>query len=322
MTATSIDLSVPWVRGREDALFNGLTVLAIPLFIVLLIWLNGLDLAEREGRDPSTISPVLTRLVLDEPPDAKKEPELEKIVPPLETVPPVVEQAPETVPEPTPVEPAKLETARQRASRAGLLAFSDQFADLREQADLGHLDASPLQGADNGASAEVITSSHTEALHKRSVAGSGGLADSQLAREQNQLALAARKELEVHSKLVEAIADGQQALAERERQQQLARPIINARSRDEVEKVFQLNKGPIYSIYNRALRHDPKLQGKIIVELTIAPDGEVTHCALLSSELANEDLEKRLVARIKRFRFAEREVTTTTVTYPIDFLPS
>ncbi len=49
-----------------------------------------------------------------------------------------------------------------------------------------------------------------------------------------------------------------------------------ARTREEVELVFDRNKSAIYAIYSRALRDNPALQGKVVLEVTIAPSGEVT----------------------------------------------
>jgi TonB family protein len=58
------------------------------------------------------------------------------------------------------------------------------------------------------------------------------------------------------------------------------------------------------------------------VQLTIAPTGEVTDCRVLSSELNDPELEKKLVARIKMFRFDDRDVEAITTTKPIDFFPA
>jgi len=76
-------------------------------------------------------------------------------------------------------------------------------------------------------------------------------------------------------------------------------------------------------LYNRALRKDPSLQGKIVLELTIQPNGKVTKVRVVSSELNNPTLESKLVRTIKGFRFKSRtNVSTLVVKYPIDFLPS
>jgi TonB family protein len=95
-----------------------------------------------------------------------------------------------------------------------------------------------------------------------------------------------------------------------------------ARSREEVELTFDKNKGAIYSIYSRALRDNPDLKGKVVLEITISPTGEVLNCVVISSELNNPDLERKLIARVKLFRFEPRDVESLTLTKPIDFFPA
>jgi TonB family protein len=95
-----------------------------------------------------------------------------------------------------------------------------------------------------------------------------------------------------------------------------------ARSEEEIALVFDRNKGAIYALYTRALRDKPDLQGKVVLELTIGADGSVEKCAIISSELNDPELERKLVARVKSFRFDARDVGTITVTKPIDFFPA
>jgi periplasmic protein TonB len=45
-------------------------------------------------------------------------------------------------------------------------------------------------------------------------------------------------------------------------------------------------------------------------------------CEVLSSELNDPELERKLVSRVKLFRFEAKDVGTITVTKPIDFFPS
>jgi len=91
---------------------------------------------------------------------------------------------------------------------------------------------------------------------------------------------------------------------------------------EEIKLVFERNKGAIYAIYNRALREDPSLEGKVVVSLRIAPSGEVLECKLVSSELKAPELEKKLLGRIKSFDFGAKDVDELTITWPVDFLPS
>jgi len=95
-----------------------------------------------------------------------------------------------------------------------------------------------------------------------------------------------------------------------------------SRSVEEIKLVFERNKGSIYAIYNRALREEPGLQGKVVLKLTIAPSGGVVDCRLESSELRTPELESKLLARIRQFDFGAKDVDQMIVTWPVDFLPS
>ena len=86
--------------------------------------------------------------------------------------------------------------------------------------------------------------------------------------------------------------------------------------------MFDRNKGAIYALYSRALRDQPDLQGKMVLEFTIAPSGEVTMCRVVSSEIKDAELERKIVARVRLFRFEARDVETITTTKPIDFFPA
>jgi len=95
-----------------------------------------------------------------------------------------------------------------------------------------------------------------------------------------------------------------------------------SRAIEDVRLVFERNKGSIYAIYNRALRDEPGLQGKVVLKLTIAPSGGVTDLRIVSSELKLPDVEQKLLARIRTFDFGAKDVNEMVVNYPLDFLPS
>ena len=92
-----------------------------------------------------------------------------------------------------------------------------------------------------------------------------------------------------------------------------------ARSREEIELVFDKNKGALYALYERALRENAQLQGKLVLEFTIAPSGEVTMCRVVSSELNDKTLEEKIVARVRLFHFEPKDVEPITTTKPIEF---
>ena len=81
------------------------------------------------------------------------------------------------------------------------------------------------------------------------------------------------------------------------------------------------NKGAIFSIYNRALRRDPTLEGKVSIKMVIDASGSITKLTLLSSELHNPALERKLLARIRLINFGEKAGGNTTLNYAFDFLP-
>ena len=86
--------------------------------------------------------------------------------------------------------------------------------------------------------------------------------------------------------------------------------------------MFDRNKGRIYSLYARALRDNAELQGKLVLEFTISPSGEVTMCRVVSSELKDPDLERKIIALVRLFHFDPKDVDTITTTKPIDFFPA
>jgi TonB family protein len=95
-----------------------------------------------------------------------------------------------------------------------------------------------------------------------------------------------------------------------------------SRSIEEIKLVFERNTGSIYAIYNRVLREEPSLQGKVVLKLTIAPSGGVVDCQIVSSELKTPQLESKLLARVRQFDFGAKDVEQMIVTWPVDFLPS
>jgi TonB family protein len=94
------------------------------------------------------------------------------------------------------------------------------------------------------------------------------------------------------------------------------------RSKESIQEVLDRNKGAMYTLYNRELRKDATLQGKLVLSITIAPSGNVTRCVILSSELDANVLETQLVALIKRLDFGNKpEVPEVTTKIPIEFFP-
>jgi hypothetical protein len=94
------------------------------------------------------------------------------------------------------------------------------------------------------------------------------------------------------------------------------------RTDEEIQIVFDRHKAQLYRLYNLELRRDPTLQGKMILRLTIEPDGSVSLCQLHASNMDAPDLAAQVVERVKTFNFGAKVVPPVTIIYPIDFLPA
>jgi hypothetical protein len=106
-----------------------------------------------------------------------------------------------------------------------------------------------------------------------------------------------------------------------------ARPLSTgtgpARTDEEIQIVFDRYKATLYRIYNAELRKIPTLRGKMIMRITIEPGGEVSACTVQSTDLASPELVAQISERVRKFNFGPKEkVPTTTILYPIDFLPA
>ena len=60
----------------------------------------------------------------------------------------------------------------------------------------------------------------------------------------------------------------------------------------------------------------------MVVELKIAPGGDVVGVRVVSTELKTPELEQKLLARIRQFDFGAKDVDVMVVSWPVDFLPS
>jgi TonB family protein len=201
-------------------------------------------------------------------------------------------------------------TARQQAEQTGLLALKDNLADMRQTGNTSNLrnTGQLSQGGGQARSTEraILTAGTTRT--------SGGIKTSNLSRNTGGGELASRTTTQVHNPAVDA-AGGRVGNSDRGMR-------TAGRSIEEIQMVFDRNKGAIYSVYNRALRQDPTLQGKVVLQLTIAPSGKVTHCELISSELHDAALGRKIAQRVQLFNFEAKDVSEVTITYPIDFLPA
>jgi periplasmic protein TonB len=291
---------LPWELDTEDS--QRLRRVATAAFALLLLIGAILPFIHLP---PVTEAPVpvperLARLMVQEKP---------KPPPAIPQVKPKPETKPVPVPVPKPVD--KVAEARKKAERQ-ISKIKDELEDLRRDVDLTPLSQTKnLQnavGQDSHAERSLISSNVgagsggivTTAIASRGFGrGAGAVGDYQAGTVNSRIAQAS------HS---EATTRGGSGKA--------------SRSEEEIALVFDRNKGAIYALYGRALRSQPDLQGKLVLEFTIAPSGEVTECHVVSSELHDPDLERMIVARVKLFHFEAKDVAPITTTKPIEFVPA
>lgn len=309
---------LPWsTSGRQDREFRKTAQVALGATLALALVIALLPVPQSDKSQVPEVPKRLAKLVLER-----------KAPPPP---PPVVEKAPEQKPEPVeqkqvkeePPKPKpkpepqpekqvdKTEQARERAKVAGLLPFAQQLAALRDDKTIERLDKTQFSGKVEGATPLAERSLITS----RVGTSSGGINTATLSRNTGGGGIGDRATTKVASPVEGLEVAG--GAAQRSGESNKA-----ARSREEIERVFDVNKGSIYALYNRALRQNPALQGKLVLKLTIEPDGRVSACEVVSSELGDKELEQKLVQRVMLFTFDKRDVERITTTKPIDFLPS
>ena len=308
------EYDLPWTTGQgQDKKFQRLLGIIFLVCGVLSIVWPFIPVPEPDPFDVDEIPPRIAQLLLEEqplplppPPVIEEEPEPESDDPEPEQV---VEETPEPEPEPEP-EPDREEIAREQA-QAALMPFAEDLADLVDNELLDQVaddrDLSESVGEAERNERSMITS--------KVGAASGGINTADMSRNTGGSGIAGRDTTRVAS----PVAGIGQAGGGASRSGSSGKA---SRSREEIELVFDKNKGAIFALYNRALRRDPSLEGKLVLRLTIDPNGAVSFCEVLSSELGDAELERKLVQRIKLFRFEARDVEAITTTKPIDFFPA
>ncbi len=317
MSAAATDFyrsfELPWnVPEEERERFRRIWLWAMGVILGLGLVVPWLPKSEQPFDVPPPVPPRLAQLVL----------EGAIPLPPAPPVQPERVQPEQTRPVEQPVPDLKrTQDARRKASQAGLLPFADQLADLRDKFDVKKEDLAPLASAkgDGGtprAERSLITTRtgtltggiNTAGVSRGFGSGTGTLDGHGTTRMQVPFG---------GSGTGSAMSGGDGNGASRSGTGKKA-----SRSQEEIELVFDRNKAAIYALYNRALRDNPALLGKVVFELTIAPWGEITDCHIVSSELKDGELERKLVARIRMFRFEDKDVEAMSTTKPIEFFPA
>jgi protein TonB len=294
---------LPWSPTEEvEQRFRKVMRNAFIAFVIMAVLITLIPVPEKSRTKAPDIPDRIVRLVIEQ-----------KAPPPPPPPPKVEDKKPEPIkpieqPKPTPPKPS----AREKAQQSGLLVLQDELADLR---DNSVLDKAAQTKNLTGKIGEQ-TRSERSLLTSKVGSSSGGINTAALSRGYGggTGALSGHTTTQVTSAVLAKQAE--------DKVQRGAGSGKASRSEEEIALVFDRNKGAIYALYTRALRDKPDLQGKVVLELTIGADGSIQRCDVISSELNDPELERKLVARVKSFRFEAKDVGTITVTKPIDFFPA
>jgi TonB family protein len=306
---------LPWTRSTsEERKFRRLLAIILGVtFFLGAVW----PWIPTPAVDPNAVDeipPRIAKLLLEQkpppPPEPiKPEPEPEALKDPEPEL--VADEPPPAEPEPAPEPEIDYQQVAREKAQAAFLPFAEDLAALADSNILEKVvDRRPL-------TASVGQAARNERTMITSKVGtaSSGISTANMSRNTGGSGLAGRNTTAIESPVASIGQSGGGA-------RRTGSSGKASRSREEIELVFDKNKGAIFALYNRALRIDPTLEGKLVLRLTIAPTGEVTFCEIVSSELGDADLERKLVQRIKMFRFEARDVEAITTTKPIDFFPA
>ncbi|SCZ64643.1 AgmX/PglI C-terminal domain-containing protein [Thiohalomonas denitrificans] len=304
--------AMPWSKqGEDERRFRKVLLLTLLVSFLFGYTTHYWTLPMPDPEEPVEIPERLAKLVKkSEPPppppkkEEKKEPDTEKEK---------TEKKEKKEPKPTPAEKQK---ARKTAESSGVLAFKNSFADLIDNAPDAELGADARvndvgKKAEGGQTQRSIVTSAAKS-------GSGGIDSAALSRDVGGGGEAGVTGV-AFSRVDSAIGTDMKDGADR--------PLSDgpgpSRTDEEIQIVFDRYKATLYRIYNKELRKDPTLQGKLVLRMTIEPDGTVSAVRSESSDLGSKELVAQIVARVGRFNFGPKEgVPAVTILYPIDFLPA
>ena len=217
---------------------------------------------------------------------------------------------------------AEAKPPEPNVGRVGILAFKEQFASLAQDQN------APRLGTDAryAAADEVGESSSHSVLTTNTPGSSGGIDAGSLSRSVGggggrggggggNGGMPGLKVVRATSSIAPIGGGGDRPKAH-------SGPGAS-RTDEEIQIVFDRYKSAFYRDYNRELRRNPTLQGKMVLRLTIEPDGAVSMCQLQSTDMDAPDLVTQVLTRVRAMSFGAKDgVLAVTIVYPIDFLPA
>lgn len=301
-------LLMPWSKHGEDER-RYRKIMLIVLFFVMLFGIAVTLLREPPKKKEEEVIPEhIAELVVKKKPEPK--PVEQK---PSETK---TDNAPPTSAQQAPTD---AQQARASAETKGVLALKSGLADLMgDSSDSAKLGANAR--VSNSGNVAAGDSPQRSVIGSQAAGGSGGINTASLSRQGagsgsggKSITGGGVSIARVESATGTGMADDRP----------LSKGAGPSRTDEEIQIVFDRYKAALYRIYNRELRNDPTLRGKMVLRITIEPDGHVSACSVKSTDLQSPALSKDIVDRVLNFNFGPKAgVPALTILYPIDFLPA
>lgn len=321
-------MQLPWSLSDDDARFKKILTVALVIFLVFALPITIIKLPELTRKEKAELPPQLARVMLEkqelpppkpiEPPkvEEKKPEEKKPVEKPVEKTPVKSTEKPIDRPKNTDVKSEAVANAKAQA-QAQISTFKDDLMEMREALQT---DAVETAAATVSNSAGQATQVDRSMINSGQTKGSGGInVGAYASHDTGGVALSGRETTKVKSGLADASKKAAGATNTGGGNSDGAGGA--ARSEEDIRKVMEQYKASFFSIYNRALKEDATLQGKVVVKMVIDPTGQVIDASIVSSELKNSALEAKILAKIKSINFSSANVARFTLNYAFEFLP-
>jgi len=211
--------------------------------------------------------------------------------------------------------------ARSKVAGSGVMAFKDSFKDLMEETAVPRLGTEARVNKKAPVASGYARPTRSLVAAQATGGSGGGVAVATVSRNLGSGGGGGSGD-QIEGVAFSRVESTVAGLTEEEGRPLSAGP-GPSRTDEEIQIVFDRYKASIYRIYNKELRLNPTLRGKMLLRITIEPDGSVSKCSVEKTDLDSKELVAKILERVKRFNFgAKADVSRVTIVFPIDFLPA
>ena len=275
---------LPWASSKvEDRRFIVLAALFVLSFVMFSYLANEVELPEKTREELEKLPPSLVQVVEEK----KKEPPKP---PPPKPKTEEVKRKDSSLKKPTTVERQKArKVANEKIEqvRNQVESLRESFADINSSLSQTFSTTSGLDAV--SVSRSMLTGDVTSSsggIGSASVGGSG-IGGGSIAGPGRQAA---------------SVTGGGIASASQVKKAKQAKS-SSSRTEGAVRSKLDAYKSQLYRIYQRALRDNPGLRGKVVFEIVIQPTGKVKRVRIVRSSLRDKALERKLVMKVRSIDF-------------------